>query len=245
MEEETLEWKTIDSRRNVMLSKSDWTQLPDCGLSRACVAKWRLWRQELRKVTEEHFHKRRLDATKRLQELRDSQPKTEYAPAEEIAWEADGEALNRMDLTNKLKEIMEEINMTSQAPQEPSMLELLDQTSDISRGRQIARKAVRDRYNELLGEASPPVATLAMYNERLSQAIDLLSETTEAAPLLDVMAHILERTSKEVAESVIGKHRKMITEFHKLESDYLKALKAIQDADKMDELMRVVMQYGY
>ena len=38
-------------KRNVRLSKSDWTQLPDVQLTETQITAWRLYRQELRDIT--------------------------------------------------------------------------------------------------------------------------------------------------------------------------------------------------
>ncbi len=239
-----LEWKTIDSRRNVMLSKSDWTQLQDAGLSRRCVIEWRSWRKELRSVQFDSYDNR-IDATTEIRRLRDHQPKLEYSPDEEVAWEQDGAIISRLDLTNRIKEIILEINMTSQPPQTPSGAALLDSVTDIGIARQIARKLVRERYLIVIGSASPAHELQFMYHERLSQAIDLLSDTSDVVPLLEVMASELDKTPQQVAESVIDKHRQLINVFCSVEAGYLCALKDIQDSDIIDELKEIVTEYGH
>ena len=243
MDEESLEWKTIDSRRNVLLDKSDWTQLPDAGLSRRCTVEYRLWRKELRRVNTKNYSDR-LEATKELHRLRDCKPEVEYAPDEEIAWEQNGSVISRIDFTNLVKEVLEEINMASEASQEPSERDMLDNV-ELGVARRIARKLVRDKYHEALGKVSPDTAILAMYNERLSQAVDLLSDTVETAPFLDVMAKVLEKSPDEVAESVLNKHSEMINKFYVIETDYLLALKRIQESDTIEEIKEAVDSYGH
>ena len=48
--DEQLAGKAIELR-NLRLSKTDWTQLPDVQLTEAQITAWRLYRQELRDIT--------------------------------------------------------------------------------------------------------------------------------------------------------------------------------------------------
>lgn len=51
-----LTWDTIRARRDVYLSKSDWTQIPDNQMDAELVEAWRVYRQALRDVTETFAH---------------------------------------------------------------------------------------------------------------------------------------------------------------------------------------------
>lgn len=45
------QWDSIRARRNLELTESDWTQLSDSPLSVEMKEKWRIYRQELRDIT--------------------------------------------------------------------------------------------------------------------------------------------------------------------------------------------------
>ena len=45
------EWAQVLSRRAHFLNSSDWTQLPDVGLSDSAVSEWRAWREMVRYVS--------------------------------------------------------------------------------------------------------------------------------------------------------------------------------------------------
>ena len=47
--------RQLRTRRNKLLSASDWTQISDCGLSDAQKEEWRLYRQVLRELPEIDF----------------------------------------------------------------------------------------------------------------------------------------------------------------------------------------------
>lgn len=49
-EKEDLLWAEVFSHRNKLLLNSDWTQLPDSGLTEECIKQWRDWRQQLRQI---------------------------------------------------------------------------------------------------------------------------------------------------------------------------------------------------
>lgn len=45
------QWKNVIAERNYKLQQCDWTQLPDVQLTPEQVAEWRVYRQELRDIT--------------------------------------------------------------------------------------------------------------------------------------------------------------------------------------------------
>lgn len=241
-DEKELEWQPIESRRNVMLSKSDWSQLIDAGLSRRCVVEWRKWRGDLRSVSSEQYPNR-LDAIVELRRLRDHQPTVEYAPEDEVAWEQQGDIISKIDLKNAIKEVMLESTPPVEAPESLTEREMLNQATDMVIARGIARKVVNTRYHASMKHCSPSPELQTVYNERLSQAIDLLSEVSEIVPLLDVMANALNESVVTVATSVIDKHRDTISKMCTVESDYLHMLKLIQKADTIDDL-KEILEYG-
>jgi len=43
--------QALRDMRQILLSESDWTQMPDCPLSEEIKNDWRIWRQEMRDIT--------------------------------------------------------------------------------------------------------------------------------------------------------------------------------------------------
>lgn len=50
-EQESQMWAEVLSHRNKLLANSDWTQLPDSGLTPECVVRWKNWRKLLKGIT--------------------------------------------------------------------------------------------------------------------------------------------------------------------------------------------------
>mgnify|MGYP003647542952 CR=1 FL=1 len=245
MNDETeVEWKTIDGRRNIMLSQSDWTQLIDAELSRMCVAAWRAWRREVRGVCVDR-HPNRLDATTELRRLRDNQPSIENAPYDEILVEQSDVPISKLDLKHTIKEIILELDEAVEAPVEPSEACLLELATDMVISRSIARKAVNIRYHANMEVCSPAPEMQTVYNERLNQAVDFLSEVSEVVPLLEVMADALDETVTTVATSVLNKHRHTINDMCAVEAHYLQTLKRIQESVTVADLKEIIAQYGH
>lgn len=46
-------WEQVRQERNLRLTLSDWTQLPDVNLSESQTAAWRSYRQQLRDITDQ------------------------------------------------------------------------------------------------------------------------------------------------------------------------------------------------
>ncbi|MFZ0615419.1 MAG: phage tail assembly chaperone [Chthoniobacterales bacterium] len=46
-----LTWDIIEANRNILLSRCDWTQLPDVEIDSEEVAAWRVYRSKLREIT--------------------------------------------------------------------------------------------------------------------------------------------------------------------------------------------------
>ncbi len=54
-EQESQLWAEVLSHRNKLLSNSDWTQVPDSGLTLECVEQWRGWRKSLKAINRINF----------------------------------------------------------------------------------------------------------------------------------------------------------------------------------------------
>jgi hypothetical protein len=59
-EQEIQLWAEVLSHRNKLLSNSDWTQVPDSGLTPECVEQWRNWRKSLKAINRVNFGDRDL-----------------------------------------------------------------------------------------------------------------------------------------------------------------------------------------
>jgi hypothetical protein len=243
-DEHEVEWKTIDGRRNIMLSQSDWTQLIDAELTRTCVAAWRTWRRKVRDVSAGK-HPNRLGATAELRHLRDNRPSIESVEYDEILVEQSDVPLSIFDLKNTIKEVILELDEATQAHVEPPVAYLIEVATDMVIARSIARKAVNIRYHANMESCSPAPEMQTVYNERLNQAVDLLSEVSEVVPLLEVMAEALDETVTTVAMSVLNKHRHTINDMCDVEVHYLQILKKIQESVTVTDLKEIVAQYGH
>jgi hypothetical protein len=59
-EQERQAWAEVLSHRNKLLFNSDWTQLPDCGLTETSIAQWRSWREQLKNINQTNYSDRRI-----------------------------------------------------------------------------------------------------------------------------------------------------------------------------------------
>jgi hypothetical protein len=72
-EQEDVLWAEVFSHKNKLLADSNWTQLPDSGLTPESAFQWQGWRQQLRNVTRANFSDR--DAAQRaIDKLSKRQP---------------------------------------------------------------------------------------------------------------------------------------------------------------------------
>lgn len=81
-------WAEVLSLRNKLLANSDWTQLPDSGLTPANVRLWGEWRRQLKRVNRRNVADR--DTAKaNLQVLTNTEPKLAYEDETLLLTEAD------------------------------------------------------------------------------------------------------------------------------------------------------------
>ena len=250
-ETKELDWEAIENRRNLMLVKSDWTQLPDADLSANCVSKWRKWRRELRQVRIDQYEKR-IDATMELNHLSDNQPVNDYnLDTYDNLWEKEGAIVNRLDLTTRIKDILEEIGMLRgemppiEPTESPSETVSLDDAKDIQEARKIASGLIHEAHDVVLSGISPPLAQQTLYSERLSQAIDLLTGSSTIVPLLEVIGKHSNIDTNTIAKNTISKHRDIITALCIEEGKFLSTLVEIGNVDNIDKLRKIVRIYGH
>jgi len=211
--------------RDIMLTRSDWTQLPDAGLSEKCVLEWRKWRQELRGVNIES-ESARLPTIALLNKLAESHPKTVYDDPD-------------------LKVIDANI-LGSPPPVEPVGVPILDTITDIKVARKYAQKQLEDVYKRKIGAKSPPPELHTLYTERLNQAVDFLSHAGTSFPLLEILAEGLDKPIKEVAISILNTHRTTINNYMVIEQSYIDALKYIKESSIIADIKQTLEDFdGY
>ncbi len=79
-----MEWAETLSHRNKLLTSSDWTQLPDSGLTSECVENWRIWRGIVRQLRKDNHPDRNL-VTEQINRLTRAKPVNRWADEPEIA----------------------------------------------------------------------------------------------------------------------------------------------------------------
>ena len=256
-----LQWNDITATRNLILTQSDWTQLPDSELSRSCVLAWRNWRKEVRKVSRQLFSSR-LSAVRKLNELKENKPKLEYAGDELYSKEEKFDHPESLDspeesrtqvatvLYTDIKRIINEVlskenqSDTLQEPVEPSVADHWDSIDDIKAGRKHAQNEAETAYKMKIKAKSPAIELNALYAERLSEAIDLLSGTGSNFPLLGLLADSLGKNMDNVATSILKTHSNTITNFVAIERGYIEVLKRIKEAGTIAKLKKIIEEYN-
>ena len=237
-------WDDISMGRNLMLTQSDWTQLPDSELSESCVMAWRTWRKEVRKIDRQNFNSR-LSAVKRITELKISKPKLEYAEDERY-FEREGPIISRINMKSQILEILSEVEQedTYKKPVEAPVEDYLDSIDDIKLGRKHSQNEAEAAYKKKIRLKSPAIELNALYAERLSEAIDFLSGVGTTFPLLDILSETLGKGFKDVATSILKTHSNTITNFVSIERDYIGVLQQIKEADTISKLKAILEEYN-
>ena len=235
-----LEWNDINLNRKLMLTQSDWTQLPDSGLSYACILEWREWRSRVRKVTKREIPNR-LKAITVLDSLKERTPKKEYTD-EPVNFHQEGAYF---DVKSHVLAALSELNMpmATETPVEVPEDDTMDWGTDIKAARKHAQIELEKVYNRKIGEKSPPPETLLLYTERLNQAIDCLAKKGQTFPLLDILAEELEQTTEEMATTVLKNHVNRLSGFGLLEKKYLEAMKSVKEAGTINDIVEILATF--
>jgi hypothetical protein len=213
-------WIDIDAKRVGLLSKSDWTQLPDSGLSKSCVIEWKVWRGAIRKVNKDIYDKP-LVAVVVIKELQDNSPKKVYAD--------------------------DTAQVASDGPIIPQPKEkTIDDIRDLPEGKIYGKTKLEVEYRSKILKASPPLELSFLYSERLSQAIDYLSDNGTVFPLLDVLSESLGKSTEEVAVSILKKQTNTINSFATIERGYIECLKDVNKSATMSNIKEALVKFnGY
>lgn len=97
-EKESSAWGEALSHRNKLLSNSDWTQLPDSGLTPECVTVFKSWRSSLKAIKRSNYPSR-ANAEKHISTLARRIPRLQYLPLE-----IDVPSAERYDDLNQFRE---------------------------------------------------------------------------------------------------------------------------------------------
>ena len=87
-EKESAAWAETLSHRNKLLANTDWTQLPDAGLTPECVTAMRSWREAVKTIKRSTYPVR-AHAERHIETLTRRLPKLQYLPLEIAVPEAD------------------------------------------------------------------------------------------------------------------------------------------------------------
>lgn len=244
-----IQWTNINKSRKIMLTQSDWTQLPDSGLSHKCVMQWRNWRKELRTIIEDNFNDV-LTAVAEISRMDESNPITEHS--DDSVFQQEGAVISRIDLEGDIigiinKYYQDKPPITPVEPLEsPTGPPTLDSITNVKLARKLAQSEAERAYNKKIKEKSPAIETFVLYTERLNQSIDFLSETGTNFPLLEVLAESLGEPSEDVANTILKTHNNTMAHFLKIERQYIWVLKMIKDSDNIEDMIKLVEDFnGY
>ncbi len=236
MNKKPIQWANITTTRRIMLSQSDWSQLPDSGLSRECIIQWRNWRRELRTITEDNYNNI-LTAVAELTKMDESKPESEYSDAPTFLQEK--HIISHVDLKREIVNLIEKLHPVEPHTEPPKSI-TFDAITNVKVGRKFAQSEAEKAYKEKIKEKSPAIETFVLYTERLNQSIDFLSRSGENFPLLELLAESLDETVEEVANTILKTHSHTISNFIRIEREYIKVLKMIRESDNIGDMKTLV-----
>jgi hypothetical protein len=238
MHEREVGWDDLNRTRKNILSKSDWTQLMDSGLTLGCIIEWQAFRAEIRKINSGNYAGPLL-GIRALSSLQSKTPTNVYAK------EYDGPknyrtTYDKVELKNYVIDIMREMQP------EPTVGPTLDTIDDIPTARKHAQNELESYYRDKIRHVSPPAELTQLYLERLNEAIDLLSNTATVFPLLGILSESLNKSMVDVAASILRSQSNMIHSMAEIEQEYIDSLKLIKKADTIGGLKSALENFhGY
>ena len=98
------EWGEVFSHRNKLLLNSDWTQLPDAGLTEDCVVQFRGWRKQLKTISRVNYSNKAV-ASQMISSLEKKKPFVVYV---DTTFDPEAAAYTTLDeYRNSVVEFME------------------------------------------------------------------------------------------------------------------------------------------
>jgi hypothetical protein len=252
MRDTKISWSDIDIKRNNLLSKSDWTQLPDSGLSLNCVAEWQIWRKKIRAISKD-LYESPLPAVVDLKELQATHPTNEYK-SDTSSFERVKATIARVDIRELVSEELEKYNISNPThvveekpvvkPVEVDKPKTIDDIVVLGEAKKYAKGMLESEYRGKILKASPPLELTYLYSERLSQAIDYLSNNGTEFPLLEILAESLSKPLEEVATSILKKQASTINSFATIERTYIECLKSVNKAVTIPEIKEALEKFN-
>lgn len=249
-------WTEVISKRNKLLSLSDWTQLPDCNIPASIQRLWLKWRAKLRNIKKSTV----IDPDKALsllKNLENQMPEKLMETGSEPVMEV--KDIVTVDKTDDLKEYVNNLINTTVLPKVISVDEITNIiTQNSNNNLSIALNYIEKKIKELtplvtlfqdVQEAKAQLNTLLnenvykrypQFNEELFQeAVDYLSGSTGDLPLLQLYATHNEIEMEMMANMMLDTKRKWIKDVCEIELFRLEHLNKIKQAGTIDELENI------
>lgn len=226
MNENNIEWDDIDKARNILLTRSDWTQLLDAGLSTECVLEWRKWREEVRKVNRTNYSDR-ISAKMQIRKLNDNQPTKVKGDLDLASFLSN---TSRDFIKKVVEEVLDEhgyeiLDKEKVIDQVESKVEEFDEEETIFEVRERITKELYEVFVDKIKSISPDPALSILYIEMLNESIDCLSNLGSYFPMIESE----DVSTKEHASRNVEQHGKMIIRYKMINNSYLKWESKIKD----------------
>ena len=227
---EEARWEELDKAKKLMLSRSDWTQLLDSGLTVECILEWRKWRQAVRDVSRSTYDMR-IDAKNRLFELNRNKPDEVKGDGVENFNGVVHRFIDRDTVRKAVGEVLSE-QATPLATVEPPPTPTEEPLN--------VKETLRDVYIAKIEDISPHPSLMLAYMERLNQAIDYMAGQGANFPLLDE-----DSIDKDTnATMIIKAHGELIRRYTKITKAYDKYNSMLEDGtiDEVEKLPNMLYE---
>lgn len=228
--EKDLRWSDIKNRKKLLLSNSDWTQLPDSGLNLPSVKEWREWRQKVRSITQANYTLKR-NALDVLEDLESNQPVGQFSTDQTLP------NLSMPDDMNMPVDIYTQIMLR---------IEALDSLSDTEEIREESKKILDSVYDYICPRK--PYNYANILEEKFSEALDLLTDQIVETPILKSIASAVGKSEYDVADDVVREKREWIEKVSNVEYIYHKAKLALdkcRDRKEFKKVLNRVIKHGH
>ena len=251
-------WSDVKSKRNKLLSMSDWTQLPDSNVPANIQRLWVKWREKVRSIKHSSVN----DPDKALTLLRNLERQMpEQLPDATQPTIVDPEYVTPIQNNaaidiEQFKQYINEIIKTAVLPKIISIDEItniINQKSDNNLG--LMMRTIDDKIKQQsvvslsdnLDEAKAQLTTILndavhkrypkLNEELFSEALDYLSGSyTGDLPLLQLFANSYEKTLTEMAQHMLQQKKRWIKDICDIEKYRLDYLNKIQNSVTIEEI---------
>jgi|AntRauTorcE11897_2_1112592.scaffolds.fasta_scaffold00046_11 hypothetical protein len=214
MKDTKLTWDSITKARNMFLSRSNWTQLRDSGLSSECVEAWKEWRKQVRDVTKTNHTE--VEAKEILRKLNDEKPREVRTDHDFIGIKYDEYSVDRELVKALVEDVLNEHGYEIMEKEDG----VVEQENSVTLSEDDRIQAVRDAlygvYIAKIEEISPHPSLSVAYMERLNQAIDYLSGQGTIFPLIEEDGI----DTQQEASKIVQNHGELIRCYAKVTKAY-------------------------